>query len=1156
MADLEAYLRWREPAAALEITRIPQGYRYRLLPASGRADAGPRANVTAYTNEVRASALNEVRSNLSDSAHFARSGEDLRGLGRLLYNLLIRPVPTVDHFLRDAHGPLFILTDEPELPFELLHDGETFLGLRLAMGRGILWDQGTRAPSSPGRQGPLSMLIVADAGDDLPGARAEAHAIAQALPDSVNFKLLQGREANLVSVLRELAEGNYDLVHYAGHINIEQAAEADASERRAYLELRRGSANAGGPKNRPVRIMADEIVNMLAGQPLVYLNGCRSGSRVQGAVGRYAENMARAFLRAGALGLVGTLWDVPDEGTGAISAHFYRELLSGQPAAEALRRARVAVLEANPADAAWAAPIFFGDPAMRLRDAKLGGMEDAMSHVFSEALGVPLDANTVKILEQAAHEAQKAGHAVIGSAHLFIAFSRDPDGLLNRALRGLGFSAEGLRTLLRQAMQAERSAGPDRLRFSPSVQDAAHGAHELAAREGASTVSPRHLLIAFLMLAQGSILRLLARIGLEPTALLAALEGNPANLAPLTPARNAAAQNADPKNDPKADIPRRAAPVTLLEQHGRDLTELARQGKLPPLIGRKRELEQIVNILTRETRNNPLLVGEAGVGKTAVVEGLAGLIAEKRVPPLLRSKRLIEVSLTSLLAGTRFRGDFESRIQGLMDEIRADPNVLIFIDEIHGLVGAGDSSGGMDAANMLKPALARGELRCIGATTPTEYGRSIAQDSALERRFQRVEIDEPTADETLHILKALSGRYAQRYGVRILPEALEAAVNLSVRYLADRFLPDKAQAVLEEACTRAATGTMSRWAAPNEEDPLAALPLVDVEAIRAVIAQGRNIPIGRITAGEGEQLLHLEDRLKARVVGQDAAIAEVAKAVRMARTGLKAPNHPVGVFLFVGPSGVGKTELAKALACELFGDENALLRFDMSEYMEQHSVARLIGAQPGYVGYGRDGTLVYALRRQPYSVVLLDEIEKAHSAIFDVFLALFDEGRLTDVNGRRVDGSHAIFIMTSNIGSDVLARGRLGFSSMPAEADTAEVHARLRQVFRPELLNRIDAVLLFNRLLPEHLRAIAEIGVRALQARLLSEQHLQLEVAPEVIDRLAQGDEHGPDTSGARAIGRAITALLVVPLSELILRGARGTIRAWWANDAVHFETG
>ncbi|HEY4687723.1 MAG TPA: ATP-dependent Clp protease ATP-binding subunit, partial [Anaerolineae bacterium] len=587
--------------------------------------------------------------------------------------------------------------------------------------------------------------------------------------------------------------------------------------------------------------------------------------------------------------------------------------------------------------------------------------------------------------------------------------------------------------------------------------------------------------------------------------------------------------------------PPRATRTPLLDKFGRDLTQAAREGKLNAVVGRQRELEQIVHILVKDTKNNPLLVGEAGVGKTAVVEALAQHIASGQVPALLRDKRLIEITMSSLVAGTRYRGDFEERMQRLVDEVRSGSDVLIFIDEIHTLVGAGEAGGALDAANILKPALARGELHCIGATTPAEYQRSIAQDAALERRFQVVPIDEPSPDETLSILQSTRARYEARYGVQLMPEALSAAVRMSVQYLPDQRLPDKARDLVEEACARVSVGTMGQW---GIADAGAARRVVDANSIAQIIAERKGLPIEQLTAGEQQRLLALDKRLKARVIGQDAAVAVVTRAVRMARTGLKDPNRPSGVFLFIGPTGVGKTELAKALAGELFGSDDALIRLDMSEFMEAHSVAKLIGAPPGYVGYREEGQLVRDLRRKPYSVVLIDEIEKAASNIFDLFLQLFDEGRLTDAQGRHVDGRHAIYIMTSNVGTELVGRQAMGFTAHVAdeEALRQDLHDRLRQTFRPEFLNRIDETIVFHRLGPEHIRTIAQHHVEALQARVESEHHVRLEVTPEAIDVICT--EGYSETLGARPLRRALTRLLAAPLSEMLLSGSGGKIVA------------
>lgn len=1263
----------------LEIIKTRRGYRYRIIDASGAA----KANVSMYTSRVRSSALADVRGNLSDTGKFAGNENGLRAVGRLLYNLVIRPVPEIEAFLEGHSDPLFISTDDPEMPLELLHDDREYLGMRLPIGRGILWSDTAPTPVTIEPKERLSILVIADPTGNLPGARSEAEELTSSLPTEIDFKVLAEENASFVNVLKEISAGHYDIIHYAGHIGTMDKQ----GERQAYLEL-------GGSSGGTGRILASELTANLRGHPFIYLNGCSSSARPKGSVGRYTENLARALIKGGAIGLIGTLWDVPDLTTGLVSQHFYQSFLAGLPAGEALRRARLASRQAAPEDPTWAAMILYGDPALQLRAQPAAVGEDSM---------VAMDESAVAILNLAEQEARRLYHPGVSSAHLFLAFLASPSRLLAQALEQLSLSAEGLAILLRQAMRSgfpqQAALQRGKLKMSESVFLVIEAAGRVARQEAASLVGERHMLVAFFETGRGAIFKVLKQMGLDPGTIRAAL-GAQAGALPVAPSREnraprdvqptpprgaiessqfdqdaarvleLAAQEASYANaglntahllvallekengylaallsnqglqpvrladalrsaqgyrkpfEPPAGHPAAMGAVSsrvrqildlavqtarqeglaqagerhllaallqdgggssaralaergvnwgqvqeglhqsgdkppapqktpLLNKFGRDLTELARQGKLSPVIGRKRELEHVVLILSKDSQNNPVLVGEAGVGKTAIVEALAQHIALGKIPTRLKNKRLIEITMAGLVAGTRYRGDFEERIQDLVNEAKNDPDVIVFIDEIHTLVGAGESGGSLDAANILKPALARGELCCIGATTPGEYQRTIAKDPALHRRFEQVIIDEPSAQDTLKILEAIRTRYETRYRVTVSDEALAAAVNMSVQYLPELRLPDKARDLLEEACARLSTGTMSQWGAEESDVQATSRPVITVAFIARVIAERKHLPVDVLTAGEQERLLELEARLGERVIGQEAAVQVVARAVRAMRTGLKDPRRPAGVFLFVGPTGVGKTELAKALAHQLFGSEDQIIRLDMSEFMEAHSVSKLIGAPPGYVGHEEEGQLVKALRRKPYSVVLIDEIEKAAPAIFDLFLQLFDEGRLTDSQGQVVDGRHAFYIMTSNMGSELVERRGLGFLSMPAEkeANRSELVDRLRQVFRLEFLNRIDEIVLFRALEPDHIRQIAKGQIAALQDRIHREHGAHLEVSEEVLDFIcARGYD---EKLGARPLQRAIMKLLAAPLSERLLAFATRRFYARLAADQI-----
>ena len=631
-----------------------------------------------------------------------------------------------------------------------------------------------------------------------------------------------------------------------------------------------------------------------------------------------------------------------------------------------------------------------------------------------------------------------------------------------------------------------------------------------------------------------------------------------------------------------------------LSDFATDLNEYAKQGKIDPVIGRDTEIQRVIQILSRRTKNNPVLIGEPGVGKTAIAEGLAQRIVTGNVPEILRNKRIISLSIGAMLAGAKYRGEFEERLKKAIDEVQQHDDMIIFIDEIHTLVGAGATEGAMDAANILKPALARGEFQVIGATTLDEYKKHIEKDAALERRFQPVQVGEPNEEDALEILKGLRDRYEAFHKAKITDEALKAAVSLSSRYITDRFLPDKAIDVVDEAASKVRMQVFStapdvkaleerlkvvkneKEAAVTSQDFEKAAKLRDEEKtlvkdisdkksaakeesdqklvvteddIAAVVAQWTGIPVAKIAEEESETLLHLEKELHKRVVGQDDAVTAVAKAVRRARAGLKDPKRPIGSFLFLGPTGVGKTELARALASSLFGDESAMIRLDMSEYMEKHTVSRLVGAPPGYVGYEEGGQLTDAVRRKPYSVVLLDEVEKAHADFFNILLQVLDDGRLTDSQGRTVDFRNTVIIMTSNLGAKALHKNspELGFlapkksqssinqsNSIDFKEAKKSVMDAVKRHFRPEFLNRIDEMIVFQPLTEEDLQQIVSILMSDVTKR-LKERELQLEITAEAMQLLVK--EGSDFTMGARPLKRAIQRLIEDPVSDLILKG-------------------
>jgi ATP-dependent Clp protease ATP-binding subunit ClpC len=611
-----------------------------------------------------------------------------------------------------------------------------------------------------------------------------------------------------------------------------------------------------------------------------------------------------------------------------------------------------------------------------------------------------------------------------------------------------------------------------------------------------------------------------------------------------------------------------------VDTFGRDLTQLSKEGKLDPVIGRESEIERVVQILSRRTKNNPCLIGKPGVGKTAIAEGLAQRIVEGKVPEILRDKRVVTIDLAAVVAGTKYRGEFEARLRKLMNELRQAGNVMVFIDELHTLIGAGAAEGAIDASNILKPALARGEMQCIGATTMDEYRKHIEKDTALERRFQPIIVGEPTPEESIAILKGLRDRYEAHHKVKITDEALEAAVRMGDRYISDRFLPDKAIDLIDEAASRV---RIRNYTAPSElkevEDKLfvlrtekeaavrnqvqklkeeleeqkkeweqkvgtSDLALVTEEDVAYIVSSWTGIPLKRLAEEESERLLKLEETLHRRVIGQVEAVRSVSRAVRRARAGLKDPKRPIGSFIFLGPTGVGKTELGLALAEALFGDENAVIRLDMSEYMEKHTAARLIGAPPGYIGYEEGGQLTEKVRRKPYSVLLLDEMEKAHPDVFNILLQILEDGRLTDGKGRTVDFRDTVVIMTSNVGANFLNKAVVGFGSSDEEADYEKMKERvmdeLKRTFRPEFLNRIDDLIVFHALNEEHIRQIVEIMLEDINRR-VEEYNLQVEVTDEVKTLLLK--EGFDPNYGARPLRRVIQRRLEDGISEELLQG-------------------
>lgn len=781
--------------------------------------------------------------------------------------------------------------------------------------------------------------------------------------------------------------------------------------------------------------------------------------------------------------------------------------------------------------------------------------------------------------QQALTKAQEAaasfGHSYIGSEHLLLGLLREQGGPAAKALAACGVTDDAL---VKQIEELSGRGTPDSAApqgMTPRTKRIIELSIQSAARMGTNYVGTEHLLLGLLNEGQNVALTALANLKVTPQMVAEKLSEV---LGGGQPGESAGAAGASGKSG------------DALEQFGRDLTAAAREGKLDPVIGRSKEIQRVIQILSRRTKNNPALIGDPGVGKTAVVEGLAQKIVAGDVPETLKDKRVVSLDLTGMIAGTKYRGEFEERIKKVIEELTANKDTILFIDEMHMLMGAGAAEGAADAANILKPALSRGEVQVIGATTLDEYRKNIEKDAALERRFQPVQIDEPSPEDAVEILKGLRDRYEAHHRIKIPDEAIEAAVKLSVRYVTGRFLPDKAIDVIDEACSRVRLSTLTTPPDLKQmEDEITAIAAKKEEAVKgqdyenaaklrdeeknkrealearrkewseqqtkthgavteddiaAVISGWTGIPVAQMTEDEGQRLLHLEDTLHQRVIGQNEAVTAVAKAIRRGRVGLRDPKRPIGSFLFLGPTGVGKTELSKALAEAMFGDENAMIRIDMSEYMEKHAVSRMIGSPPGYVGYDEGGQLSEKVRRHPYSVVLFDEIEKAHPDVFNILLQILEDGVLTDGQGRHVDFKNTIIIMTSNIGAQkITGSGRKSLGFAEGEANTAErtfeqikedVLSELKTAVRPEFLNRIDDIIVFNRLSEDEIAQIADGMLRKVAER-MQEMGITMDWTDAAKKHLAKA---GFDpVYGARPLRRAVTNEVEDLVAEQSLEG-------------------
>ncbi|PSO52523.1 MAG: chaperone protein ClpB [Cyanobacteria bacterium QH_9_48_43] len=749
----------------------------------------------------------------------------------------------------------------------------------------------------------------------------------------------------------------------------------------------------------------------------------------------------------------------------------------------------------------------------------------------------------IKVIMHAQEEARRMGQSLVGSEQILLGIIAEGTSTGATVLSDRGVKLEDARAAVENFIGSGSGNAPANIPFTPKAKRILEHSFQEARNLGQNYIAPEHLLLAIAQEEEGVATKVLQKLGVDPKQIQQELSDRSQSSGEE---KEAATMGAREGASPFGSNQSKQA---NLEEYGTNLTKQAEEGKIDPVIGRAQEIERTIQILGRRTKNNPVLVGEPGVGKTAIAEGLAQRIVQKDIPELLQDKQVISLDMGLLVAGTRFRGEFEERLKGIINEVQEAGNIILVIDEIHTLVGAGAMEGGMDAANLLKPALARGELQCIGTTTLDEYRKHIEQDAALERRFQPIMVDEPSLEETIEILQGVRSSYEQHHRVNISEMALEAAAQLSERYISDRYLPDKAIDLIDEAGSRKhlkdslekkAAAAEAEEASDEEEAQDAAASIVDEEEIAQTISSWTGVPLNKLTKPESELLLHLEDTLHERLIGQHEAVSAVSRAIRRARVGMKDPNRPIASFIFSGPTGVGKTELTKALASYMFGSEEAMTRLDMSEYMEPHTTSKLVGSPPGYVGYGEGGQLTEAIRRQPYSVVLLDEVEKAHPDVFNTLLQILEDGRLTDAKGRVVDFKNTLLIMTSNIGSKAIEKGGggLGFEfSEEAESQYNRVHARVMEeikgYFRPEFINRLDEIIVFRQLNKEEVTSIADILLREISERLQQEREITLEVTEQFKERIVE--EGYSSTYGARPLRRAIMRLLEDSLAEAIL---------------------
>jgi len=1164
-----------EQPALLSIIRTDTNYRFRLDLPDGPVGQEYSTDLTPEIRERLRRALQALgpsgqgtegrrqTQQIQQTPQISKSGPNndaLVTLGRFLFDTLL-PSP-IQEALRKLDEALLLNTNTPEIPWELLFDNNArarrYLCQSVSIGRQVAqsaemaahamaFERTTRSKAAKRETQGLSVLFLVNPTSERNSAEEEVASLCTSLPESITRIILYRQQANQLEMHVRLSADAPHVIHYAGPAPLFESKGSPS------LALA-GNSRLDGPS-------LEQLFQGLPRHPLVFLSQHddeRAGRTASGNLLSQAERdeqmeaLVGNLLDAGAGAVIVQRWSIPTARAREFMTLFYQDIADGVTLGEALRKARTTITQHYLDDVSSLSFTLYGDPTLQLVISTLSSKERAsephidpfddsqlMSPLLSSA-NAPDRRFLRAVLEFALGEARRMHKDYLGTPHLFIALTKLDGGCSQDALRNLGFSPKQVRDVIRLALGNGKATSDTPILPTRRCKEILQTAERYAINAGSSSVDERAIAQAVLSEGDGVTHELLTKLGINPNQLIEMIMTSNAHaLLELVPSAGANPE-VIPEELPGALISPDAGKSSnsTLEKLGRDLTRQASNKQLNPLIGREKEIRQLMQTLMLKDRNNPILIGDSGVGKTTIVTGLAQWIVDGKVPPELRGKRLIELSASSLVAGTKYRGEFEERLLKVLDEAETSGNIILFIDEMHLLIGTGRAAdGSIDAAGILKPALAGGRLRCIGATTPQEY-RLIEKDAAMERRLRPIIIEEPTPGDALVILKGMRDLYEEHHHATITDEALSAAVNLSVQYLPNLRLPDKACSVLDEACSQARVFSIEDDSKEQDDmDEIGASPTITAAMIADVISARTGIPVRAPGREERDRLLTLESRLKARVIGQDEAIKRVSQAIQVARAGLKPRNRPVGVFMFLGPTGVGKTELARALAAEIFGSDEHLIRVDMSEYKEKHDVSRMIGAPPGYIGYDQEGQLTGKLRRRPHCVVLLDEVEKAHPEVFDLFLQVFDAGRLTDAQGHTVDAQHAVWIMTSNVGTDMLGRSmpsgfRASIKSTANEMQRDRLMDRLRETFRPEFLNRIDEIVIFHPLDREQARAITSLQITELATRLL-EQGLVLRAEDSAIDLLSK--EGFSETQGARPLRRVIERLLTVPLSLRIL---------------------